>query len=152
MFSVDARLAGRKGPDVPATYRRLLERLRDARGAQSVTLSAVRPVSDSYYFVDMFTEAGGRILTGDQQIRVAYNSVAPGYFATLGIPLVAGRDFDELDTPASPKVTIISERMARHFMGNPVGQRLGSGTSASEVIGIVKDTRYATVKDVPRDV
>jgi predicted permease len=152
MFSVDARLAGRRGADVPNTYRRLLDHLREVRGAQFVTMSAVRPVSDSYYFVDVFAEVGGRIFSGDQRIRVAYNVVAPEYFATLGIPLLAGRDFDERDSPASPKVAIISERMARHFTGNPVGQRIGSGPGAPEVIGVVADMRYASVKDLPREV
>jgi predicted permease len=152
MFSVDARLAGRKGPDVPDTYRRLLGHLREVRGAQFVTMSAVRPVSDSYYFVDMFAEVGGRVFSGDQRIRVAYNVVAPEYFATLGIPLLAGRDFDERDSAVSPKVAIISERMARHFTGNPVGQHIGSGPGAPEVIGVVADMRYARVKDLPREV
>jgi predicted permease len=109
-------------------------------------------VSDSYYFVDTFSEVGGRIFSGDQRIRVAYNVVAPGYFATLGIPLLAGRDFDERDSPAAPRVTIISERMARHFTGNPLGQRIGSGPGAPEVIGVVADMRYANVKDLPREV
>jgi predicted lysophospholipase L1 biosynthesis ABC-type transport system permease subunit len=47
---------------------------------------------------------------------------------------------------------IISERMARHFVGSAVGQRIGSGAGAREVIGVVKDSRYANVKDAPREV
>src|SRR5207244_4530513 len=68
------------------------------------------------------------------------------------IPFVAGRDFEERDSPDAPKVVIISERMARHFVGNPVGQRIGAGPSAGEVIGVVRDTRYANIKDAPREV
>jgi hypothetical protein len=49
-------------------------------------------------------------------------------------------------------VAIISERMARHYAGSPLGQRLGSGTGAREVIGVVRDVRYARVKDAPREV
>ena len=45
-----------------------------------------------------------------------------------------------------------SERLARHFEGNPIGQRLGSGAGASEVVGVARDTRYANVKDAPREV
>ena len=77
MFSVDAKLAGKRGPDVPITYHRLLEDLKTIPGAQSVTLSAVRPVSDSYYFVSSYTQIGDKTLTQDQRVRVAYNVVAP---------------------------------------------------------------------------
>jgi predicted permease len=152
MLSVDARLAGKHGKEVPNTYRRLLEELRTIPGARSVTVSAVRPVSDSYYFVSVVSQVGDRSLPNEQSIRVAYNNVAPGYFATLGIPFVAGRDFDDRDSRAAPRVAIISERMARHFRGNPVGQRIGDPAGSHEVIGVVKDIRYARVKDAPREV
>lgn len=152
MFSIDAHLAGKKGTDVPDTYRRLLEELRAVPGAQSVSASAVRPVSDGYYFVGMVSQIGERSLPRERRIRVAFNVVAPGYFATLSIPLLAGRDFDERDSLAAPRVVIISERMARHFTGNPVGQRIGRGLATREVIGIARDIRYAKVKDAPREV
>ena len=152
MFSVDPRLAGKPRADSPRIYRLVLDELRTVPGAQAVTMSAVRPVSDNYYFIDSFSEINGKLLTAEQRIRVAWNHVAPGYFATLGIPLVAGRDFDERDGLDGSKVIIISERLARHFEGNPIGQRLGSGADAPEVIGVARDTRYANVKDTPREV
>jgi predicted permease len=153
MFSIDARLAGQKGPDVPATYQAVLSGLAGVPAARSVTASAVRPVSDSYYFVSSVSRVGETSLSNDRRIRVAYNNVAPGYFGTLGIPIVAGRDFDERDLPGSAPVVIVSERMARHFTGNPVGQRLGGGDSGSrEIVGVVRDIRYANVKDAPREV
>ena len=152
MFSVDPRLAGRTGDDIPQIYRRVLDESRTVPGAQAVTMSAVRPVSDNYYFINSFREINGKLLTAEQRIRVAFNHVAPGYFATLGIPLVAGRDFDERDSLGAPNVVIISERLARHFEGNPIGQRLGTGVEAREVVGVARDTRYANVKDAPREV
>lgn len=152
MFSVDARLAGRRGPDVPNTYRQLLEALRRVPGAGSVTASVVRPVSDSYYLIDSVGQVGDKLLSDDQRIRVAFNIVAPGFFSTLGIPLLARRDFDHRDSPGAQKVVIVSERMAQHFDGHPLGQRLGSGPDAREVIGVAKDIRYANVKDAPREV
>ncbi|HYT68856.1 MAG TPA: ABC transporter permease [Vicinamibacterales bacterium] len=153
LFSIDPRLAGKRGDQVPGTYRRVLDELRAVHGAQAVTMSAVAPVSDSYYFVTSFRDIGGRHLPDTQRgIRAAFNHVAPEYFATLGIPLIAGRDFDEHDTLDAPKVAIISERMARHFEGNPIGQRIGKEPGASEVVGVVKDVRYANVKDAEREV
>ena len=151
MFSVDPRLSGKRGPDVPATYRRLIDELRAAPGAQSVSLSAVRPVSDGYYFIDVVSAIGGSTRPEGQGVRVAYNLVSPEYFATLGIPLLAGRDFDARDSEGSPNVVIISERMARLFTGNPVGQQI-TLSAATEVVGVAKDALYANVKDAPRDV
>ena len=152
MFSVDSRLAGRRGDDIPRTYRRVLDELKDVPGAQAVTMSAVRPVSDDYYFITSFQQVGGKTLTQEQRIRAAFNHVAPDYFATLGIPLIAGREFDARDTRESPKVAIISERMARHFDGNPLGQRINQGPDAREVVGVARDIRYANVKDAAREV
>lgn len=152
MFSVDARLAGKRGAEVPNTYRQLLDELGEVPGARSVTASVVRPVSDSYYLVHSVGQVGDRLLPDDQRIRVAFNLVAPAYFSTLGIPLLAGRDFDRRDSPDAAKVVIVSERMARHFDGHPVGQRLGSGADMAEVIGVAKDIRHANVKDAPREV
>ena len=152
MFSVDARLAGLRRPDVLNTYRQLLDELRNVPGAQSVTASAVRPVDDSIYLARSVRQVGDKLLPDDQRIRVAFNNVAPAYFATVGIPLTAGRDFDERDSLTAPKVVIISERMARHFNGSPIGHRIVSGPVEAEVVGIVKDIRYANVKDAPREV
>jgi predicted permease len=152
MFSVDPRLAGKKADEIPRTFRRLLDELKTVPGAQAVTMSAVRPVSDDAYFAMSFRNFGDKALTQDQRVRAAFNHVAPGYFGTLGIPLLAGREFDERDTTASPKVVIISERMARHFEGNPIGQRLDRGPDAREVVGVVRDVRYANVKDAEREV
>ena len=152
MFSADARLAGLTADDIPRAYARLLDELRAVPGAQAVTMSAVRPVSENYYFVTSFNELGAKILPAERRVRVAFNHVAPGYFATLGIPLIAGREFDARDTRGAPRVVIISERMAKHFDGNPIGQALGKGPSERQVIGVVKDVRYARVKDAEREV
>jgi predicted permease len=110
-------------------------------------------VSDGYYFISVVSGVGERALSDDQRIRIAYNNVGPGYFATLGIPLLIGRDFDRRDAGNAPKAAIISEKMARHFSGNPVGQRIVLGREdVREVVGVVKDIRYARVKDAPREV
>ncbi len=149
MFSVDAGLAGKKGIEIANTYRALLDALRALPGVRLASASAVGPVSYSSYFIDSVTKLGDLDFPGDQRIRVAMNYLSPGYFETLGIPLVAGRDFDSRDGPEAPKVVIISEKLASKFAGNPIGQSL---SGSREVIGVAKDSRYASVKDAPRDV
>ena len=84
-------------------------------------------------------------------MRAATNYLSPGYFATIGAPLVAGRDFDVGDDEKAPKVVIVSERLASKFAGSALGQTIDY-RGGSEVIGIAKDVRYANVKDAPRDV
>ncbi len=153
MFSVDAAFAGKQGSEIPDTYRAILDELERMPGAERASVSAVRPVSDSYYFVTMVTAIGERALDDRASVPVAYNLLSPGYFATIGVPIVAGRDFDRRDTSGAAGVVIISERLARRFEGSPVGQRIRMGPGDGlEVIGVARDHRYANVKDTPRDV
>ncbi len=153
MFSIDAGLIGQRGPEARQTYQRVLDELRAVPAARAVSVSIVRPVSDLYTLVHRVTRAGNDAWPGDDAIRVAVDQLGPGYFETMGIALMAGRDFDVRDTPDAPKVAIVSEQLARHFSGNPLGQRLTLGDDdVREVIGVAGDVRYATVKDVPREV
>jgi predicted permease len=98
------------------------------------------------------------------------NAVSPGYFKALGIPLIAGRDFNERDArflPNDPKaqlpsyqVAIVNESYAKHYFGDrsPLGYHIGFGTNPGtktpiEIIGVVKDAKYTGVRDdIPRQV
>jgi predicted permease len=91
-------------------------------------------------------------------IRVQVNSVSPGYFRTLGIPLVAGRDFGPQDTAGAPLVCIVSQKLAERLwpLGNPLGKRIavpsyrGPRRSPVEIIGIAADVKYRSlVTDAP---
>ena len=84
----------------------------------------------------------------DQWPDVIYRAVGPGYFGTMGIPLIRGRDFTDQDKADSKKVVIISEKTAQHYWPeqDPIGKRLKTGSTTSnspwrEVIGVVKDVR-----------
>ncbi len=152
MFSVDAGLAGKKGPDRSQTYQSILATLRTLPGATGATASIVAPVSTSYYFVSSVRKAGATEFPDGQHLRIAFNVTAPGYFETLRIPLLAGRDFDSRDTVGTLKVAIVSERLAARFTGNPIGQLLVTSDGNAEVIGVARDNRYGNVRDMPRDV
>jgi predicted permease len=91
----------------------------------------------------------------------ALNAVSPGYFKTLGIPVLAGREFDSRDDHATAipegwpyRVAVVNETFAKlYFNGaNPVGRRIGIGDNpgtptAIEIVGLVKDTRYAAIRE-----
>ena len=80
------------------------------------------------------------------------NKVAPDYFRTLRLPLVAGREFTERDAAGAPLVAIVNEAFARRFFGNdnPIGRRFGwsaiDNPSAIEIVGVVRDAFYSSVR------
>jgi predicted permease len=88
--------------------------------------------------------------------HVTHNAVGPSYFATMGIPLMAGRVFGPQDTATSPKVAVINQTMARLYFpgGSPLGRRFGIGSDAThasdfEVIGVVQDAKYVSLDETP---
>ena len=87
--------------------------------------------------------SGFTIEGADRGIQLNNNWVSPAYFSTIGIPLVAGRDFTERDTAQSPRVAIISESIARRYFTNqnPLGKRLGYDAPDTEIVGVVRDAR-----------
>jgi predicted permease len=80
-----------------------------------------------------------------------YNEVGDNYFETLGIPLVAGREFTRADDEKAALVTVVNETMAqRYWQGrSPVGQRLQLAGRWMQVVGIAKDSKYSSVREKP---
>jgi predicted permease len=79
--------------------------------------------------------------------------VTPGYFQTIGIDRLAGRDFAE-EAPASPKVAIVNQTFVKQFFGaaNPIGQRV-TGTGATyEIVGVVRDSKSRTLGETSRPI
>ncbi len=77
-------------------------------------------------------------------------SVSPGFFKTVGMPLLQGRDFTEQDNETSPRVAVINETMARFFFGdqNPIGRRFGGRPGGeTEIVGVVKDAKTGAPRD-----
>ncbi|HXW55168.1 MAG TPA: ABC transporter permease [Candidatus Cybelea sp.] len=91
----------------------------------------------------------------DEDMHVFRNSVGPGYFSAMGIPLLAGREFRESDTSTSPKVVIINEKTAKkYFPGrNPVGMHMVWGQHNppapldTEIIGVVQNSKHEDLRD-----
>ena len=81
-------------------------------------------------------------------VAAHFNIVAPGFFSTLGIPLLAGREFTAADSPDAPAVAVVNERFARQYgpAGGAVGTRLMAGDDAYEIVGVVADAAYDQVK------
>jgi predicted permease len=138
----------------PERSKQLFERLEDelARqpGVTSVTAARVPALSGSNWGQNVSVE--GFKAGPDTDTESRFNQVAPGYFKTMGIPLLAGRDFTRTDRRDAPKVAIVNERFSEKFnLGRDVvGKRMAVGSGGKldiEIIGLAKNAKYADVKD-----
>jgi macrolide transport system ATP-binding/permease protein len=98
--------------------------------------------------------AGGVSISGmpGVQTESSFMSVGPGFFSTMGIPLVLGREIGEHDEPNSEKVAVINEVFAKKYFGaeNPLGRQIGIGKIEFEIVGVAKTARYDSLKrDIP---
>jgi predicted permease len=94
-----------------------------------------------------------------QDTNSCFNEVGPGFLGKMGIPLLMGREFTERDNLAGPKVAVVNEKFAKDFFGgqSPLGRKfaVGWGPKAipdTEIVGVVKNSHYASVKEEPRRV
>jgi predicted permease len=89
----------------------------------------------------------------DTDAHANYNEISPGYFRTLGIPLMAGREFTAADAAGAPKVAIVNEAFAKKFnLGRDgVGKRMSNGPREldTEIVGIVQNAKYSSVRQAP---
>jgi predicted permease len=134
-------------PDQPTRTRfaeQLLSGLRATPGLQDATLSAGFPLAGGAA-ATLYTKAEGNVPPIPERKGAPSNDLVPGWFHTLGIPLLAGRDFNEQDLLDHPNVVIISKSGAKMLFGNenPIGKTLlvTSGSVPVEIIGVVGDVR-----------
>ena len=138
----------------PAAYKEMLDRVTAIPGVLSASMSGRVPIGRGAWQEELEIEGYTPKSRGD--VSVMYNSVTPGYFDTLRTPMVAGRDFNQYDTPQSTSVAIVNEAFARRYYGsaNPLGKRFrwrpGNKVSAPEIVGVVKDAVYASLREQPR--
>ena len=91
----------------------------------------------------------------NEDMNFGWNEMMPGFFATAGVPLIAGRDFSERDSAGAPGVVIVNETFQQRFFPHesPVGHRLGwgdSGPADMEIVGVVKDMKGGDLKEKPK--
>ncbi len=150
--SVDVSLQGYNAERARQFFETLTSGAARLPGVSSVALGRMVPVDVSGMRVT-FTPSG-RKPSGKDSPLADYNPVSPGYFATLGIPLLEGRDFSVRDLPTAPPVVIVNQALARRYFGTDraVGQRLvdfGPSGGNPEIVGVVGDARYRALRDEP---
>ena len=164
-FNIDPSLSGYTPQQLNTFYQQLTDSLAAIPGVQSVAVASMRIMENDEWDSGLTAE-GYSPTKPDDHPQAYMNQIGPRYFATLGVPIVAGRDFrltdnrvvkragatDEFDT--TPTTVIINEKFAQRFFAgrNPVGMHLGFGTDPGthtdmEIIGVVKDIKYTNLRD-----
>ena len=166
-FNIDPSLNGYKVEPAKAFYRQLTDDLRSLPGVREVGLAGVGILQDNEW--DSSVTVEGHVPTPEESVSPFMNSISPGYFAALGVPVVAGRDFTLADHeqqkregPAAgngdnkaPRVVIVNEKFARRFFGggaDALGRHVGFGNDPGtptdmEIVGVIKDIKYMNLRD-----
>jgi predicted permease len=130
--------------DLPALYARVLDRIRQIH---SVNDAAVQMCAIPGCIWNTAIHVAGRPDIPEKQMHGEENRVGAGYFHTMGIPLIAGREFDVRDSPSSQRVAILSRAFSRQLFGNesPIGRRIGYSVAPADseylIVGEVEDAR-----------
>jgi putative ABC transport system permease protein len=156
-----------------AFFQQLLDRLRAVPGVESAASNSGLPLSGSNWGRSLTVE-GFPVLSVGQAPMINHCVISPGYFKTMGIPILKGRDFDERDTKAqtTPQlgvrgegvpagttgVTIIDERLAREYWpdGDPIGKRIRFGPPEDNepwhtIVGVVGEVRHERLDALTRE-
>jgi putative ABC transport system permease protein len=138
-----------------ATFARFLRAVQAAPGVQSAALTEIVPLSQDDMDMGFFVVKEQPPLAPGMHMAADYRDVSPGYFHTMGIPLIKGRTFTDHDNPDSPRVVIIDETLARRFFPDqdPVGEHLqvpDATRPEREVVGIVGAVRDTGFDQQPR--
>jgi putative ABC transport system permease protein len=173
-FNISPAVAGYTNARIPPFYKTLVERMQAQPGVERVAFARMGLLEGNEW--DSTVTIEGYERTQGEQTNPYCNSISPGYFRALGIPLLAGREFDARDEGAAPqgppnpatgdgrgngyKSVIVNESFAKKYFGDrsPLGRHIGFGGNPGtptpiEIVGVVKDSKYTGVRDeIPRTV
>ena len=143
LFALNARQAGHQDPEILAFYGDLRKRFAAIPGVRNATLSH-----------SSLLGAGRRLDLKVSGAPAPYTWIlhtGPGFFSTMQIPLLIGREIDERDQPGSPSAVVVNERFAKFHYGNenPLGRRItlgGPPPREMEIVGVCANTRYVGLK------
>ena len=149
VFSVNPALRGYRTSAALSLFERLQDRLKTLPGVISVAAAQHVPFGNSSMSNSVTIE--GYHASEDENMSSRVNVISPGYFASLGVPLVAGREFTAADGPQSPKVTVVNEIFVQRYCKgrNPIGLHMapsrGNPKLNIEIVGVVRNSKFSSV-------
>jgi predicted permease len=151
LVSVDASLKNYPTAQARAFYQQLLEHARTLPGVVRAAMADTSPLGN-HTNNTVYVE-GYQPRPDEPTLDPNVAGITPGYFETIGVPLLLGRGFDARDTATAPPVAVINETFARHYFAgeNPIGRRFGFARDQFdvEIVGVVKDARYSDLREEP---
>ena len=149
--SVDLFTAGYDPQRAKLFQDELIDRVQSLGGVESAAFSRQTPFTYRSY------SSAGIAVDGydaplDQQPSADYNEIGPGFLATMGIPLVSGREFTRADNETAPPVAIVDETMAAQFWRglDPVGRRVQVKGTWMQIVGVARTAKYRNLLEAPK--
>jgi predicted permease len=154
VMSIDLGLGGYDEARGRSFYSQLAERVAALPAVESISLATVVPLGGGG-MIRFIERLEGYQAQPDEKLTMEFNIVGENYFNTMGVQLVAGRDFSPQDNATAPKVAIINEAMAQKYWpdSNPIGKHMdwgrGRKTAAQslEIIGVARNTKYSNLTE-----
>jgi predicted permease len=153
-FSAQPGLNGYDRAQGLAFYSELQQRLAVLTGVRSVGATSNGPFGHGRRSGEVTVE--GYRAGEDENTHVSEDGASPNYFRTMGIPIIAGREFEERDRAGAQKVVVVNEAFAKRFAnaGNLLGKHIAFSTGNVvpdfEIIGIVRDSKYISLREEPQ--
>jgi predicted permease len=129
----------------------LMNRVQALPGVESASFARLTPLGYRSYSSSPIAVDGYQVPPEEQPV-VEYNEVGPDYFATMGIPLVTGREFSKSDDETGALVAVVNETMANEFWKgkSPLGERVQVKGRWMRVVGVAKDSKYGNIREQPK--
>ncbi len=146
--SVDLTAAGYDAPRAKVFQDALADRLASLPAVQSVAFARMTPMSNGSYATGRLT-LPGYSAAPDEQTSAEYNTVSPGYFATLGIPVLSGREFTRADNEAAAPLAVVNQAMAAQYWRgrDPVGDRMAVNGRWMRIVGVAAVSKYRSLTE-----
>jgi macrolide transport system ATP-binding/permease protein len=148
---VSLAAAGYDVPQAKIFQDELIDRVRALPGVESAAFARVTPLGYGTYSSTPIAVDGYQP-PPEEQPGIEYNQVSGAYFATLGIPLLSGREFTRADDESAPLVAIVNRTMMTRYWGgqDPIGRRLQVKGRWARVVGVAADAKYESMREAPR--
>ena len=155
IVSLSPQLIGYDDEQTRNFYKQIVERVSHVPGIDAASMARTLPLGDSSNSNGPILKEGETLARGSAGRNIMTNVVSPGFFKTMQIPILEGRDFDDRDQQKTQKVVIVNQRMAQTLWPgeSAIGKRILIGADSHdplEVVGVVKTGKYRALAEDPK--